>query len=227
MLVGLSGAGWAALALLPTTALPGACGGLGAEALLDSRYLALLAALNPPGAVLLGWLAMATAMMLPLLAGELRHVAERAGSTAGPVLLALGAAFVAVWVLAMPLLELAGAVLAAGFGPAALPTMVIFAGAWQHTRLKRRACNRVHAVPVLPGRLPGQVAVCLRHGCRAGGWCLVSCWAAMLAAMTARSGVAAVLVALLLWYERFTRRGPLLLPELAAGRRFSRPAPAA
>lgn len=219
----LSVAAWSALALLPeAVAMPGSCGRQGAALLLDARFLALFAALNAPGPMLLGWAAMISAMMLPLLASDIRYVAQRAGDGAGLPVLALVASYLAVWLLAVAALELAAMVLALALGPMASAPAVALAAAWQHSKLKGRACNRAHAVPVLPGSLAGQLVACVNHGGRAGGWCIVSCWALMLASMAVPWAGAMVLAALLLWFERFVHRRPLLWSDLASAWRFSR-----
>src|SRR5215468_1658447 len=171
--------------------LPAFCGAGTARALRELGWpdaAALVFALNPPGRLLADWAVMLLAMMPPLLAPALMHVwrsslpQRRAQGTACFVL-----GYAALWMAAGPILIGLALLLQLVAGEAA----VAFAGAlslaivWSASPWQRIAINRSHRLRRIG--LFGWAADrdCLTFGAIHALWCMVSCWAWMLAALTA------------------------------------------
>ena len=173
------------------TALPAFCGAGTARTLRElgwSDALGLALALNPPGRLMADWAIMLLAMMPPLLAPPLMHVwrsslpRRRLWSMACFVL-----GYGSLWMLAGPiliglalLLQLAAGESALAFAGALLLAIVWSASPWQ-----RMALNRSHRLRRIG--LFGWAADrdCLTFGAIHALWCMASCWAWMLAALTA------------------------------------------
>jgi predicted metal-binding membrane protein len=159
---------------------------LGDPGRLDSLSFAAgatLAAFDWPFA-LRHWLVMTGAMMLPMTAMALRHVAFRsfrrrrmramAGFLAGYVLL---------WAAIAPLYLLAGLgarIVTGGLILPALGAALVLAAAWQSTATKRLALRQCHRkVPLTPSGWRAD-RDCVVFGLAHGRACVTSCWALML-----------------------------------------------
>lgn len=172
--------------------LPAAAAAAAAWALLVAHALHPHSGTEPYLAALSGWIAMATAMMVPGALADVRRVAlssmwERRRRT---VAVFIGA-YLTVWIgfgalalAALPPLGLGAAVLLA------------FAAAWELTPWKWHAVRRCHLIEPLPPRGAPADAACAREGLRYGGRCVGACWAPMLA-MAAAGHLALGLMALL------------------------------
>jgi predicted metal-binding membrane protein len=173
------------------TALPAFCGAGTARALRELGWpdaLGLALALNPPGRLMADWALMLLAMMPPLLAPPLMHVWRSSLPRRclwGTVCFVLG--YGSLWMLAGTiliglalLLQLAARESALAFAGALLLAIVWSASPWQ-----RIALNRSHRLRRIG--LFGWAADrdCLSFGAIHALWCVASCWAWMLAALTA------------------------------------------
>ncbi|HMG47301.1 MAG TPA: DUF2182 domain-containing protein [Allosphingosinicella sp.] len=150
-------------------------------------------------AALVHWLLMVAAMMLPLTAMALRHVAMRSFRARRRRAMAVFlAGYALVWVAVAPIYAaaaFAGRMLA-GEGPLLpLGAALAFAALWQATPAKRRALRRCHrTAPLAPSGWQADrdgFVFGLDHG-RA---CLASCWPLMLVAVAAGHHPAAMLAA--------------------------------
>jgi predicted metal-binding membrane protein len=180
----ISAACWAALILAPARSAAAAfC--LGGDRLAGLSFAAGPAFVSFEWLPALShWLLMVGAMMLPMAAMAIRHVAfrsfrrRRARAMAGFLL-----GYAAVWMAAGPLyLALGAAVHLAAGGAILVPlgAALAIACAWQATRTKRRALRRCHkTVPLAPSGWRADRA-CLAFGLAHGRACLTSCWALML-----------------------------------------------
>ena len=184
-----SAACWAALLLLPGHSEASAfCVGGGRLDALRFAAGAAWAAIDWPLA-LAHWLLMIGAMMLPMTAMALRHIAMRsfrARRARGQGLFLIG--YLAVWTAAAPFYlgaRLALDSVAAGGLLLPLAGALALAASWQATPAKARALRGCHRIVPLPQRgWPGDRA-CLGYGLEHGRHCLVSCWALMLVPVAA------------------------------------------
>ena len=178
----------------------------------------------PAASALSHWLLMIGAMMLPMAAMAIRHVAfrsfreRRRRAIAGFLL-----GYAAVWLAVGPLYLALGLVvhLAAG-GTILVPlaAALALAAAWQATEAKRRSLRQCHrTVPLAPCGWRADRA-CLAFGLAHGRSCLVSCWALMLVpAAAGHHPVPMLLVSLLALRERRSLAAePLFSPADAWGR---------
>jgi predicted metal-binding membrane protein len=148
-------------------------------------------------------LAMIVAMMAPLLTQPLAYIWNRSLARRRRRAIALFiAAYVAVWTIAVVLLQAAAAGLMAiaGGWAAALGVVLL----WHAMPARQGVLNRCHRLPNLSAfgwRADGD---CLRFGLGAGLWCVGACWAAMLLPMVLASGhlLAMPIVAAFLLVER-------------------------
>jgi predicted metal-binding membrane protein len=139
-----------------------------------------------------GWVAMATAMMLPGALADVRRLAlssmwrrrQRTIALFLGVYVTVWTAFGAVALAALPALGVSAAALLA------------CAAAWELTPWKWRAVRRCHLIEPLPPRGARADAACARAGFRYGALCVASCWPAMLA-MAAAGHMALALMATL------------------------------
>lgn len=170
------------------------------------------------------WLAMVGAMMLPLAAMPLRHVAFRSLAERRPrAMAAFLAGYLLVWLAAAPLFLLAGAgarILAGGAVLPALAAALAVAAAWQAAPARKRALRLCHRIVPLPPSGWAADRACLGFGLEHGRYCLASCWALMLvpAAAGHAPGLMLAVAAAVLAERRLPRIRPEqgLLP-LAAG----------
>jgi predicted metal-binding membrane protein len=181
-----------------------------------------------------GWTAMTLAMMLPITAPAVRHVARNSYAdrraramtlfTVGylvPWLAYGGLLAAAVWSLSHLLPGLLGMVMPSGAaGPGATTgagLALAVAGGWQLGRTKRRAINTCRRTVPLPPQGRRADLACLRFGTAQAWRCLRSCWALM-AAMTvvavAGHGILLFMIAAtgLVLAEELTRAGQRLRP---------------
>ena len=176
--------------------------------------LQFLIATNPPATLVLAWLAMLVAMMMPLVALPLSHVgasslAARQGRAAAGFLLG----YFGVWVLSgVPLLAIAFTLrLLGGSALAALLIAFPIALLWSASPFQQAAQNRAHRLRRIG--LFGLAADrdCIAFGAALGGWCLVSCWAWMLVPLFVSHGhiPAMLAVSAIVMAERL--RGPGVL----------------
>ena len=148
-------------------------------------------------------LAMIVAMMAPLLARPLSYIWHRSlGRRRLRAVTLFIAAYLAVWMIAVALLQLAAAGLmaVAGGWVGAFGLMLL----WHAAPVRQTALNRCHGLPNLSAfgwRADGDA---LRFGFSAGVWCVGACWAAMLLPMVLAAGhlLAMPIVAAFLLVER-------------------------
>lgn len=177
--------------------------------------------INPLPPLLLSWLMMLCAMMLPLLHAPLSHLRANNGSSAVPAFLI---AYAAMWMVAIMMLVALTAVLRLATAPSPLAGPLIALGvatAWQATGIKQRClsrcCNR-------PGSRPGAAA---RQGVAVAGACVGSCWALMALPFLFTGGahfLVMAAVALVMLHERYRRpatpqpslRAPMLALAMVA-----------
>ncbi len=206
-------AAWAVL-LLQTRGLLPAPGCIAADTGIGGRFAFELAAfLGSPllWPTVAAWTTMAAAMMLPLLAGPVGHVAVRsfAARRARAVgIFLLGYAL--IWAVALAvLLALILALRSAGLpliGRAdAWPYLA--AALWHGSAARRAAIYRCHRP--LDLRAFGRAADrdCLRYGLQHGGWCVATCWALMAAPVLDGHALGPMaMVALIAFAARYERR---------------------
>jgi hypothetical protein len=211
--------GWGVLLVAPAVpGLPALCGPRASLVAAGAASWPLLTALLSPGALGAGAVAMCAAMMLPLAAPALRHVAQRAGPGAPLGVAVFLAGWLGMWTLALAGLATLALLLAAGLGHGAPVVVIALAVAWQHAPAKRRAARRCHACPPLPWASRALAAACARFGLATAARCVTGCCAVMLAALTIEPGWAAMpAAAALLWSERYLWRGPLAIEAVASG----------
>ena len=161
-------------------ALPRFCGAAGQFWTTMPAGMETAMRITPPHQLLLSWLLMLCAMMLPLLHSPLAAV--RARSRPGRRIQAMVtflAAYAAAWTLAFVPIAATAAVLilAAPFEAAAPVAALCIAVAWQATTIKARCREGCRLGPPLPLHTsdPGS----LHHGFATAKACVGSCWALM------------------------------------------------
>jgi predicted metal-binding membrane protein len=175
--------------------------------------LELLIAVNPPGSLVLAWLAMLVAMMTPLIAQPLAYVRNsslaprRWRAAAGFLLGYFGCWFVA----GAPLLLAALALrLVSGGATAGFLCATMLALLWSAGPLHQAAQNRAHRLSRIG--LFGVAADrdCVAFGATVGWWCLASCWAWMLVPffVTTFHSLAMLAVSAIIMGERLRGPGP-------------------
>jgi predicted metal-binding membrane protein len=161
------------------------------------------------GLMLLGWVVMTVAMMLPLVGPMLRQVAARSfAARQWRAVAEFVTGYLTIWTLLGALLV---AIVAAGpvdlrdgwFVPA---SGFLIAAVWQCTAAKHIALLRCHrTMPLSPWGWRAD-RDCLRFGLAHGKDCAVSCWAMMLACMLASHGLLAMACAqAIVLHERRSR----------------------
>jgi predicted metal-binding membrane protein len=199
-------AAWAALLSMPVSAAVMAfCfGEESGLAHLSFAAGATLATVAWPAA-LLHWLLMVAAMMLPMTAMALRHVAMRSfRARRGRAMAVFVAGYGLVWLAAAPVFAaaaFAGRMLA-GEGLLTLGAALALAAAWQATPAKRRALRRCHrTAPLAPSGWRAD-RDCFVFGLDHGRSCLAACWPLMLAAIAAGHPAAMLAAGLFALAER-------------------------
>ena len=182
----ISAASWAALLVMVTTpSFARICGGLGRW-----QALALDWRLTGPTSLLCFFLAMIGAMMAPLLAQNLTCVRAQSLSARRPRATALFMiGYLLPWTLAMAGLWAASGllVLATRHDLTALALAAGLCLIWQGTPAKAMALRQCHRVPALPAFGLRAEFASFAYGLRTSAWCVVACWAWMLAPL-AHSG---------------------------------------
>lgn len=207
----------------PAVQMPLLCGGGG---LPPGQAVGFLLRVHQWPRLVLSGVPMLFAMTLPFVVAPLGHVAARAGPSRAAAQAAFLLGYALPWAVALPAL---GAVslffrwLPYGVGVCAWGALL-----WQETAWKLGAHRRCHARPPLRWGAVAAVSDSARFGARAGWWCVASCWASMLLAMSI-GGLPAMLLATaiaLLERERFARplRGSRLLRAGRAATRRLAPA---
>lgn len=210
-------AAWAALLLAPARDLPlSLCLGaahFGPDLAATAHAITREAA---PARLMAEWTLMAAAMMLPLAAPMVRHVAERSFAvrrTRAALLFLF--AYLAIWLAAGPpalaMLLLAKAALAAAGLAASAPLLGCAAAAlWQLSPAKAAALNRCHGTIPLRAFGAGADLDTIRFGLLHGRRCAASCLPLMLPVMLAGHGPGTMaLLLFLLLAERAQHRPPL------------------
>jgi predicted metal-binding membrane protein len=207
-------AAWAALLLSPVSgALAAFCfGDESALATWSFAAGATLATFAWPAA-LLHWLLMVAAMMLPLTAMALRHVALRSfRARRGWAMAVFIAGYALVWLAAVPVYAaaaFAGRMLAGEWTMLPLGAALALTAFWQAMPAKRRALRRCHrTAPLAPSGWQADRDA-FGFGLDHGRACLASCWPLMLVAVAAGHQPAVMLAAGL--FALVERR--LLAPE--------------
>ncbi len=167
------------------------------------------------GGLVLHWLMMLSAMMLPLQMGSLRRVAERSlwnrrHRNIGLVLIG----YCLPWLIAGGATELILSLLFPTSRSVLLPAPAfLLAAAWQLTQAKRRTLIRCHPEPLLaPTGRKGDWH-CLRFGMLLAGRCGMSCWALMLACTVSQHALwAMALTSFVVWTERVRPQMKLVWP---------------
>jgi predicted metal-binding membrane protein len=144
------------------------------------------------------WLVMTVAMMVPLTVASIRTTAARSlWSRRERAIVGFLLGYLGPWLIA----GMAVTMLEAGPGhdtfgsPAVAAAGCAVAAAWQITPAKGaalRACHRTKPLAPTGWRADGD---CLGYGWMIGGWCIVSCWALMLATVLAGHSLAAMAAA--------------------------------
>jgi len=158
--------------------LPDFCGAHSAAATLAGVTTALR--LNPPAQLLLPWLLMLCAMMLPLLGAPIAAVNAQGGSRfrRAVAVLAFLSAYAVIWIAVLALLAAATAGLRLATPIAPLVVLGI-AIAWQATPIKSRClrlCRRpVMARPTLAPEIRGLChGIATARACAGAGWALMA-----------------------------------------------------
>lgn len=170
---------WILLSGSAIAGLPDFCGPGGHSAAAAIAGMMIALRLNPIGPLLLSWLLMLCAMMLPLLGRPIAEVGALgdSGFRRSLAVLAFLGAYAAVWLAVLLLLALA----TAGLRLATMAAPLIALGvavAWQATPIKAR-CLRLCRVPLAagPGLAPELRGLC--HGITTARACAGSGWALM------------------------------------------------
>lgn len=161
---------------------------------------------------------MTAAMMLPLLADQVRIVAMRSlWSRRQRAMILFAVGYLAAWMIAglllIPILALVAA--SSWIHASAMASALV----WHRTGVRRRALRACHRAPHLAPHGRRADADCIVHGVRVGAPCVMACGPWMLAAGHSWWGMGAVTAILLV--ERYRPRHPqglptpLRLPQLA------------
>ncbi|MGH6612832.1 DUF2182 domain-containing protein [Sphingomonas sp.] len=211
--------------------LPDLCGPGGHFWTTMPASFALALRINPLQPLLLSWLVMLCAMMLPLLHAPLLQV-----RAAGPVrhrtsaILAFLIAYVAIWMTAIVLLVALTSLLRLATASSMLAGPLIalgMAAAWQATPLKRHFLHHCGTAPMPRSGFAHELAAA-RHGVMVAGACVGSCWALMALPFCFEGAphlLVMAAVALIMLYERYGpasvrhggRAGLLALAVIATG----------
>jgi predicted metal-binding membrane protein len=161
----------------------------------------------------LAWGLMILAMMGPLLSGPIHHLWHRslARHRLRSIVLFLFGYLAAWWIVCALLFSVPG--MAAGYqlDPAVVLILsILLAGLWQFSLAKRYALLRCHMKP--PLSIFGARAWLdpVRFGLHLACWCVVSCWALMLASFAVSGGGLApmMIASAIIVYEQLLRERP-------------------
>lgn len=170
---------WIMLAGSAIPGLPDFCGPGGHSAAAALAGVAIALRLNPMGPILLSWLLMLCAMMLPLLGAPIAAVNAQGGSRLrrAVAVLAFLSSYAVIWIALLLLLAVATAGLRLAT-PAAPLIALGLAIAWQATPIKARCLGLCRAPRIAsPGLAPELRGLC--HGIATARACAGSGWALM------------------------------------------------
>jgi predicted metal-binding membrane protein len=159
----------------------------------------------------LSLLAMATAMMAPLLKEPMQHLWSRSlARRRGRAIAAFVLAYGGCWMAAMAVLALAAIGSRMAREPLPITSAIGLAVLWQCSPVKQHCLNRCHRLPRLAAFGWRADRDCLRYGLAHAGWCVGSCWALMLLGMLVDGAGMALAMAIttLLLIERWERPRP-------------------
>lgn len=214
-LIGISVVAWLLILAKPASSSSWCCGGdcptqlqmtIAANAPAPQIMEAVFAE-NPPGPLLGDWVLMLLAMMTPTLIQPVYHI--RANSFVRQrtrLTLFFVFSYFTVWVAAgaaFIVIMLAARVWVPGsFIPALFVGLTALV--WQSSPEKQRSLNRCHHHKVLSAFGPKAARDAAGMGLTHAGWCLYSCWSAMLFAMLLPAGhiVAMAIVSVMVFCER-------------------------
>ncbi|WP_286965367.1 DUF2182 domain-containing protein [Methylobacterium sp.] len=182
-----SSLGWVAAARLGLgDGFPELCG-IGAGTL-TWRSLEAMLAIDGVWMLAFAWFAMIAAMTPPLLAAPLGHLwlrslPRRRARSIGLFLMAYAAA----WMAAGPPIRIVAATISSGVGDDVWAASFAGLGAilWQRSPAKAACLDRCHALPPLAAFGLSADRDALKFGFTSGFWCIGTCWALMLAALSA------------------------------------------
>lgn len=209
-----TGCAWLALGLgSHGIAIPAICTAQIVWSVPSTDLISFVVSFNSPWQLMLGWLAMIAAMMVPMLGEQLVQVVQRSSKSTRTALLAsLLGGFILVWSLAGVLLIGLSIALRLAFASHIVPALLVLAaaGIWQASPFKQHALNMCHRDPTFAPFGSKALWDCLRLGLRAGFWCFVSCWGIMLLALMIPGFhlTAMVFASLVVWAERCERPNP-------------------
>ena len=187
----VSAGAWATLASAPEMLSPHVHGGMRV----------------PVGTWGVGWAVMLAAMMLPLLVAPLRHVRDRSFARRRPRAVALFLlGYVLPWMIAGAILMPSG--VAAGESGTSFWLLLALALVWQCSPARQRCFNRGHGHPPLAPAGAGADLDVLRFGIAHGSWCVGSCWAVMLLALSAPGAHLAAMAGASVWLLAERMDGP-------------------
>ncbi|MEO8374205.1 MAG: DUF2182 domain-containing protein [Sphingomonas bacterium] len=171
---------WIVLAGSAIPGLPDFCGPGGHSAAAALAGVAIALRLNPMGPMLLSWLLMLCAMMLPLLGRPIAAVNAQGGSRLRrtAAVLAFLSSYTVIWLALLLLLAVATAGLRLATPAAPLIALGI-ALAWQATPIKARCLGLCRAPAIAgPGLAPELRGLChgiaTARGCAGSGWALMA-----------------------------------------------------
>lgn len=205
--------GWAATGVgFGAAALPTFCATSAGPAAPLGATLDLALVLNPPSLLVVGWMSMVAAMMVPMLVLPLRHVYERSFvSRRVRRMLLFVAGYAAVWIAAATILLPLALILVWGMHSAALVVITAFALLWQVSPAKQFFLNRCCRRPALAAfRVMAETAA-FKYGITHALACVGACWALMLLPLAITHGheLAMLLVGLFVGLERLERPAAL------------------
>jgi predicted metal-binding membrane protein len=156
------------------------------------------------------WSLMVVAMMVPLVVGPIRTTAARSLWRRRHRAIAIFlAGYLILWLAAGAGFFLLLSVLGVNAGspsPLLIASAFALALGWQLAPAKRRALNACHRTMPLAPRGSRADRDCFRYGLRIGAYCLMSCWALMLACLiTGHATPALAVITLVLTAERYWR----------------------
>ena len=198
---------WMLLAGSTIPALPDFCGPGGHSAAAAFESVGIALRLNPIGHLLLQWLLMLCAMMLPLLGKPIAEVNVLGGSRLRGALavLAFLTSYAVIWMAVLSLL--AAATTGLRLATMAAPLIVLgVAVAWQATPIKVRCLNLCRDATIArPDRAPELRGLC--HGAATARACAGSGWALMALPFLFEAGHLAVM-AVATFVMAWERLGP-------------------
>jgi predicted metal-binding membrane protein len=190
-LIGVTACGWASIAFTDdATTMASLCGTADNVRFTEGGHALEVALLfASPSRLAASWLLMLVAMMTPLLATPFHHLwvrslARRRWRAIAVFLMG----YLAIWMSAAPIMATAAIVLRMAADRAGVSTLfavLVVVCAWQASPWKQACLNRCHWTPRLSVFGVAADADCLRYGIAYACRCVGTCWALMLAPLTA------------------------------------------